>query len=115
MRLALVLCLAALCGSAAAGRPDLFDVSGDAGRGLLQSGADCSSIPNCATCRFQFVRGTVTRAVCTACNTGYVPKALGTACCESPARGCRGWLGGGRRPRCGPGLSAAWACVRCRQ
>jgi hypothetical protein len=80
MRLALVLCLAALCGSAAAGRPDLFDVSGDAGRGLLQSGADCSSIPNCATCRFQFVRGTVTRAVCTACNTGYVPKALGTAC-----------------------------------
>jgi hypothetical protein len=92
MRLAVLLCLAAVCGSALASRPDLFDASGDAGRALLQDSAACgAAIQNCNACRYQFFRGTVTRAICTACGAGFVPKALGTACCESLAtRHCRG-------------------------
>jgi hypothetical protein len=90
MRLAILLCLAAVCGSALATRADLFDASGDAGRSLLQqTGTQCSgAITHCNACRYQFFRGTVTRAICTACDTGYVPKALGTVCCE-----LHGWPG----------------------
>ena len=64
--------LAALCGAAAAGRAmeGPLSVGGvtpaPTGRELLQSANDCTrSVPHCAACRFQFFRGTVTRAICT--------------------------------------------------
>lgn len=85
MRALSLVLLAALCG-AALGR----DFS-PAGRDLLQvSSAECNRAVNgCKTCRFQFFRGTVTRAICTQCNTGYVVKNSGQACRECPF-----WVGG---------------------
>ena len=86
MRALSLVLLAALCG-AALGR----DFS-PAGRDLLQVSADeCNRAVNgCKTCRFQFFRGTVTRAICTQCITGYVVKKSGQECCECPL----GWEGG---------------------
>ena len=52
-------------------------------RQLQQTQADCArSVPGCKACRFQFFKGTVTRAVCTQCDTGYVVKKSGQECCE---------------------------------
>ena len=34
-------------------------------------------MPNCKACRYQFFRGTITKAICTQCDTGYVVKAAG--------------------------------------
>jgi hypothetical protein len=78
---ALIICLAALCGAAAARELTAFDVAAH-GRELLQLSAECSrAIPNCNTCTFRTV-GSTTRAICTQCATGYVVKASGRACCE---------------------------------
>ena len=45
------------------------------------STSDCArSIPNCKTCRYQLYTGTVTKAICTGCENGYVVKASGRAC-----------------------------------
>lgn len=64
MRALSILVLAALCGAA-----------------LAQTSDDCSrSVPNCRSCRYQFYRGTVTRAICTRCNTGYAVKQSGRSC-----------------------------------
>ena len=32
--------------------------------------------------RYQFYRGTVTKAICTSCQIGYAVKSSGRACCE---------------------------------
>ena len=32
--------------------------------------------------RYQFYRGTVTKAICTSCQDGYTVKSSGRACCE---------------------------------
>lgn len=46
-----------------------------------QTEADCDrSVKNCVQCRYQFFRGTTTKAICTKCKTGYLPKASGRAC-----------------------------------
>jgi hypothetical protein len=46
-----------------------------------QTEADCDrSVKNCRQCRYQFFRGTTTKAICTKCDTGYLPKASGRAC-----------------------------------
>ena len=84
MRALSLVLLAALCG-AALGR----DFS-PAGRELLQTPTadECArSVPNCKACRYQFFRGTVTRAICTQCTTGHVVKESGRSCCECPS----GW------------------------
>jgi hypothetical protein len=85
-RLALLLCLAGLAGVAMA-----RDLSAD-GRGLLQNEVDCKrSIDNCATCRYAFFHGTVTKAICLSCDAGYVVAAEGRQCCEWLASGAVGW------------------------
>jgi hypothetical protein len=84
MRCIALICLAALCGAAAARDLSMFDVAAH-GRELLQSTTECSrSIANCDTCTFRTV-GSTTRAICTKCATGYVVKASGRACCEFSA------------------------------
>ncbi|KAI8470423.1 MAG: hypothetical protein J3K34DRAFT_521329 [Monoraphidium minutum] len=86
-RLSCLLLLAAVLGAAHAAR-ELDDVSADAGRHLLQASpnaTDCDrSVKNCIACRYQFYRGTVTKAICTTCATGYVVKASGRACYCAP-------------------------------
>jgi len=85
MRAGLALfCLAALFSAALASR-ELVSDEFDSGRQLLQTpnATDCSrSVPNCKTCRYQFFRGTVTKAICLTCELGYAVKASGRACCE---------------------------------
>jgi hypothetical protein len=71
--------------SAAVALQSPADESGVGGglRALLQAGNDCSrTVTNCETCRFQMFAGSVTRAICTKCATGYVIKASGRGCCE---------------------------------
>lgn len=47
--------------------------------------ADCNrSVRHCDTCRYQFFRGTTTKAICTKCETGYLAKASGRACYCAP-------------------------------
>ncbi|GBF88751.1 hypothetical protein Rsub_01652 [Raphidocelis subcapitata] len=54
-------------------------------RRLLQTADDCArSVPKCVACRYQFVQGTVSKAVCLACEQGYVVKAAGRACWCAP-------------------------------
>jgi hypothetical protein len=90
-RLVLLLCLAGLAGVAVATR----DLSAD-GRGLLQTEADCKrSIDYCSTCRYAFFHGTVTKAICLSCDTGYVVAEEGRKCCEWLAGGAVGWGPGG--------------------
>jgi hypothetical protein len=75
-------CLVALFSSVALASREL---SADNGRQLLQSpnATDCSrSVPNCKTCRYQFFRGTVTKAICLTCEVGYAVKASGRGCCK---------------------------------
>jgi hypothetical protein len=84
-------CLVALFSSAAMASLD----GGDSGRQLLQSpdATDCDrSVANCLTCRYQFYRATITRAICLTCKVGYVVKASGRGCCEF--LGWSGWAGG---------------------
>ena len=33
--------------------------------------------------RYQFYKGTITKAICTSCQAKYIVKKSGTACCES--------------------------------
>lgn len=47
--------------------------------------ADCDrSVKNCVECRYQFFRGTTTKAICTKCDVGYLPKASGRGCYCAP-------------------------------
>ncbi|GBF88748.1 hypothetical protein Rsub_01649 [Raphidocelis subcapitata] len=79
-RLVLLLCLAGLAGVAVATR----DLSAD-GRGLLQTEADCKrSIDFCSTCRYAFLHGTVTKAICLSCDTGYIVAEEGRKCWCAP-------------------------------
>ncbi|KAI8467373.1 MAG: hypothetical protein J3K34DRAFT_523771 [Monoraphidium minutum] len=89
--------LALLAGAAAAARaPGLAapgaappgGADGPAGRQLLQASpnaTDCDrSVKNCVACRYQFYRGTITKAICTRCAIGYNVKASGRACYCAP-------------------------------
>jgi hypothetical protein len=76
------LLLALALGAADAARE--LGASGPAGRSLLQTATDCDrSIKHCSQCRYQFFRGTVTKAICTQCQPGYSVRASGRSC-ESP-------------------------------
>jgi hypothetical protein len=109
-RLALLLCCAGLAGVAVATR----DLSAD-GRSLLQTETDCKrSIDNCATCRYAFFHGTVTKAICLSCDAGYVVAEEGRMCCEWPAGGVGGWLrtrGQGAQPQRVRRRQSPWPAV----
>jgi hypothetical protein len=86
-------CLVALFSSAALATRELPVDGDDQGRQLLQTPgtADCDrSVKNCLTCRYQFLAGTVSRAICLTCATGYVVKASGRGCCEFLGWGMEG-------------------------
>lgn len=82
--LLLFIAAASLLTPSQASRDRLSANAASSGRQLQQlpTAADCSrAVPHCRACRFQAF-GTVTKAVCTFCETGYVVKAQGRACCE---------------------------------
>ncbi|KIZ04286.1 hypothetical protein MNEG_3672 [Monoraphidium neglectum] len=82
-KLSTLLLLAAVLGAASASRA----IEEPSGRQLLQAptSADCDrSVKHCTACRYQFYRGTVTKAICTKCDTGYTVKASGRACYCAP-------------------------------
>jgi hypothetical protein len=57
------------------------------GRQLSQTTGDCArSVMNCVACRYQFMYGTVSKAVCLACERGYAVTSGGRACCECRQR-----------------------------
>jgi hypothetical protein len=89
-------CLVALFSSAAMASLEVSADGDQQGRQLLQDGTDCDrSIKNCATCRYQFYRATVTLAICLTCQPGYVVKASGRGCCEFLGWAGVGWAGSG--------------------
>ena len=97
--------LAALCGAALASRE--LVTPAPTGRELLQSANDCArSVPNCNQCRFQFFRGTVTRAICTRCETGYASSSRAVPA-VSHARRARAALAGRHPPRRPPPTAGA--------
>lgn len=92
-RVVLLLFLAPVLGGVLAAGSEVAPVGEATGalvprRQLLQTTptpADCAaSVRNCVACRYMFYRGTVTKAVCLRCETGYVVKASGRSCWCAP-------------------------------